>query len=476
MLTNQDHSNSSLVNVYSVSDLTSSVAKLLDKAYPILRIEGEISDFKKYSSGHYYFKLKDKNSQVSCAFFAGKNRLVRFELKNDIKVIVDAKVTLYANRGDFQLIIEKIELSGQGLYEFEKLKNKLTTLGFIDRPRKKINKYIQKIGVVTSLAGAALQDIIKVITRRNPHVEIVIYPTSVQGEKAPQEIVKAIEIANIRDEVEVLIVGRGGGSFEDLNAFNQENVAMAIINSKLPIVSAVGHETDITISDLVADFRAPTPSAAAEEAIFKKDDFLTEINNKLARLQLTMDYFCMNKSKKINDLFSRLQYSSPQNRLLQRQHNYEILSQRLQQGLLHKFSQQQNNYQQQLSRMNTAIDFSLKSEKSSQSSLINRLYSINLSKVAQNYNNYYQQYLGRMNTATDFSLKSEKQRYVMLCARLDSLSPLKVLSRGYNVSFDNKNQAIKTVKSIEIGQKIKSKFSDGEIISNVVEINKKILK
>jgi len=253
--------------VYTISELNQMVRSLLEDAFPPLWVEGEISNFSCPSSGHWYFSLKDSGAQVRCAMFRGQNRSLGFQPENGAHVLIRARISIYEARGDYQLIADYMEEAGDGALRraFEQLKNKLAQEGlFAEQNKKALPKLPKAIGVITSPTGAAIQDILSVLKRRFPSIPIIIYPTAVQGEKAAPQIVQMLEIANQRNECDILIVGRGGGSLEDLWPFNEEIVARAIYASNIPIISAVGHEIDFTIADFVADVRAPTPSAAAE--------------------------------------------------------------------------------------------------------------------------------------------------------------------------------------------------------------------
>lgn len=264
------HENDVAQEIYTVSEFNSDVRSVLEDSFENVWIEGEISNFAAPGSGHWYFSLKDDGAQVRCAMFRGSQRGLNFTPKNGMHVLLRARVSLYEPRGEFQLIAEFMEERGEGKLRraYEALKKKLEAAGWFDEDRKKeIPVYPHCIGVVTSPTGAAVRDILTVLKRRYPCVPVIIYPTLVQGETAAPAIAKAIQTANERKECDVLIVARGGGSLEDLWAFNEEITAKAIYDSKLPIISGVGHEVDFTIADFVADVRAPTPSAAAEIAV-----------------------------------------------------------------------------------------------------------------------------------------------------------------------------------------------------------------
>ncbi|MFC1501724.1 exodeoxyribonuclease VII large subunit [Elusimicrobiota bacterium] len=272
--------------IYSVSELNNEIKIVLEDTYPEIWVEGEISNFKMYPSGHMYFSLKDEESQVSSVIFQGFSRYLKFELEDGLKVIAKGKVSTYVRRGNYQFIINYVEPAGKGALQlaFEQLKKKLEKEGLFDASRKKAIPYMPKrIGVVASPKGAAIRDILSVLYRRFPNLETLIYPVKVQGDCAKDEISYAIDYLN-KDysHLDVLIVGRGGGSLEDLWAFNEEIVARAIANSKIPVISCVGHEIDFTIADFVSDLRAPTPSAAAELAV-KNKEHLVEMVNKLSQ-------------------------------------------------------------------------------------------------------------------------------------------------------------------------------------------------
>ena len=254
-------------HIFTIAEFTRMVRSLLETHFSTVWIEGEISNFVCPRSGHWYFSLKDETAQISCAMFQSCNQRIKFQPEDGMHVLVRAKTTLYEARGDFQLVVSHIEEMGIGALQraFEQLKQKLEKAGLFDEKHKKpIPAFPHCVGVITSSTGAAIRDILHVFKRRFPALPIIIYPTLVQGDLAAQQIVKAIEIANDRNECDVLLLSRGGGSLEDLWPFNEEIVAHAIFNSRIPVVSGIGHEIDFTIADFVADLRAPTPSAAAE--------------------------------------------------------------------------------------------------------------------------------------------------------------------------------------------------------------------
>ena len=268
--------------IFSVSEITRNIRFLLEQSFAGVWIEGEVSNYKWHTSGHMYFSLKDENAQIQCVMFRADNQKIEFELKEGLSVLCLGRVSVYAPRGQYQLYIERIEPKGLGALQlrFQQLKEKLEKEGLFDEARKKAIPYLPaRIGIVTSIDGAALRDILNVLERRFSNVEIMISPVHVQGAGAAESIAAAIEDFNSLTNADVLIVGRGGGSLEDLWAFNEEVVARAIYNSKIPIISAVGHEVDFTIADFVADLRAATPSAAAELVLPLKEDLVLRISD-----------------------------------------------------------------------------------------------------------------------------------------------------------------------------------------------------
>lgn len=299
-------------HVYSVSELTGEVRRLLEASYPSVWIEGEISNLARPASGHLYFTLKDENSQVRCAFFRGRLNRVACAIEDGMKVQVRAQVSLYENRGDFQLIVSHLQDAGLGNLQaaFEKLKQKLDREGlFSSESKKPLPPYPDSIGVITSATGAVIKDITNTCQRRYPIVKLVLYPVQVQGENAAGEIIRALKAAD-QNHHDVLIIGRGGGSLEDLWAFNTEPLARAIFSCKTPVISAVGHEVDFTIADFVADVRAPTPTAAAELATPDADQLAARFQQLQKRLNLSMSSQIHRRIQQIDILTYRLIHPS----------------------------------------------------------------------------------------------------------------------------------------------------------------------
>ena len=295
--------NSAEIKIFSITEINKLVKELLQNNFPPIWVKGEISNFIEASSGHWYFSLKDNNAQVRCTMFRGKNNTVKWEPKNGDQIEAQCNIGLYEQRGDYQLNISSLQQAGLGklFEEFNQLKQKLDKEGLFNEEQKKtLPTYPKSIGVITSPDASVLRDVLTTLQRRNKSLKVIIYPTPVQGKLAPNGIADALKIANQRNEVDVLIVCRGGGSIEDLWSFNDELVAREIFSSQLPIISAIGHQTDFTISDFVADLRAPTPSAAAEiistsyeellgSLDYYKSNLLNIIQNKIDQLIQRID-------------------------------------------------------------------------------------------------------------------------------------------------------------------------------------------
>lgn len=326
--------------IYKVSELTHSVKSILDSQLPKVWIEGEISNLTFPSSGHTYFTLKDENSQIKAVLFKFKNNAISSPtpLKNGLCIYVFGKVTVYERGGNYQIIVDNWEPKGIGALQlaFEELKKKLHKEGLFDTKYKKSIPMLPKtIGIITSPTGAAVRDIINVLTRRFPNIEILLYPVRVQGKGSAEEVADAIKTMNTMPEIDVLIIGRGGGSLEDLWAFNEECVARSIFSSEIPIISAVGHEIDYTISDFVADMRAATPSEAAEKVIARKLDFTEKIKFLTHKLNTALDIYIKNLRKKLDLAASSYVFKEPENTLTQYNQRLDELTHRLNQKIKH---------------------------------------------------------------------------------------------------------------------------------------------
>ncbi|RME17782.1 MAG: exodeoxyribonuclease VII large subunit [Bdellovibrio sp.] len=432
----------------SVSDLNRQIRALIENQFPLVWVQGEISNFKAHSSGHYYFSLKDAKSQINAVMFKGFNRHLKFKPESGMEVIVRGKVTVYEPRGSYQILVETMEPKGAGALQlaFEQLKKKLQAEGLFDPDRKKpLPPFPQVIGVVTSPTGAAIRDILNVLKRRHSGVEVLVIPALVQGKEAKESIASAIELAQKIKTLDVLIVGRGGGSIEDLWAFNEEIVARAIANSQIPIISAVGHEVDYTIADFVADLRAPTPSAAAELVVKNKQDLQDKIQHLQQRLLKNMEYSLESLKKNLSNLQMRL--VDPRKRIQDGQLRCDELSLRLEQSI-----------------------FRLIENKKNQTQLLREKLPSPLKKIAQSQ----QQVQHLMTQQTHFmqsqiSIKKEHLRSFM--ALLESLSPLHVVKRGYAIVKKEKT-LIKSTEQLKKGDQVQVNLAKGAFKALVQEIIK----
>ena len=383
----------------SVSELTARIKILLEGEFLELWIEGEISNYRRHTSGHWYFTLKDEGAMLRCASFRMQNRMIRFMPEDGLVVRAHGRLSLYEARGEYQLIIEYMEPVGVGALQlgFEQLKRRLAAEGLFDTERKRPLPLLPRcIGVVTSPTGAAVRDILRVIRRRNEAMNVLIAPARVQGDGAAREIVRAIELLNQREEVDVIIVGRGGGSVEDLWCFNEEAVARAIFDSRVPIISAVGHETDFTVADFVADLRASTPSAAAEIVTAARD----EISARLTGLR--------------EDMAAALRY-----RLLE-----------------------QRNRVQELQASRAFDDVHTR-----------------IRRAAQRFD----EAVYAMETAMRQRLTQAGERFAVSSGKLHSLSPLAVLGRGYSIATDSQGRIIKRAADVQPGERLRLRVADGEM-------------
>jgi exodeoxyribonuclease VII large subunit len=441
-------------SILSVKDLNQIVKDLLSDAIGQIWLVGEISNFSRPASGHWYFTLKDDVAQVRCAMFRNNNYRTGFTPQNGQQVLVNASVTLYEARGDYQLVINQLQPAGAGLLQqkFEQLKQKLSGEGLFDPIYKKaLPDNIRTVGIITSSTGAALHDICQILNRRDPSLKLIIYPTQVQGTEAAAQIARMIQVANIRQECDVLIVGRGGGTIEDLWSFNEEIVARAIFASQLPIISAVGHEVDFTIADFVADVRAATPSAAAELVSRDKLNQIKSLQVQEQYLCMAIDYYLMRRRELLNKQHQRLQAQHPQtklskqlNRLLTNRH---ALFENIQQYLL-KRSYYHNILDKRLLRA------------SPQHKVI--YYGQRLESKQQQLINLIQK-----------RLTDAKHQFALTTSQLHSVSPLATLDRGYSVTTNQQQKVIRTIEQISIGDVITTQLKTGKLISQVIDINKK---
>ncbi|MDG9668543.1 exodeoxyribonuclease VII large subunit [Hahella sp. CR1] len=431
----------------SVSELNRQVRRLLEVSFMQVWVTGEISNFSCPSSGHWYFSLKDDKAQVRCAMFRNRNMFVKQRPRDGEAVTLRAKVSLYEGRGEFQLIAEGMELAGEGELRraFEELKLKLSREGLFEESRKRpLPAMPKQVGVITSPTGAAVRDILTVLKRRFPAIPVLLFPVPVQGKEAGPAIVAAIASANRLNACDVLIVGRGGGSLEDLWAFNEEPVARAIAASAIPIVSAVGHETDITIADLVADLRAPTPSAAAEKVSPDQAEWKHRFLVYEQRLGAAAQRLLRQEGMRLNQLRERLKH--PGRRLQESAQRLDDLEMRLHRQAQNLLSARRN----QLMHLHDRLLAS-----SPKQSLKNRYATVD----ALDH---------RLQTAVLSVLRHKSQHFAKLCGHMEAVSPIATLARGYAIVSDENGQIIRSEKEVRTGQKVKARLSDGEIHCEVI--------
>lgn len=437
--------------VFTVTRLNSAVRMILEQDLGLVWLTGELSNLAMPSSGHWYFSLKDLGAQVRCAMFKGNNRRVAFRPQDGMQVLVQARVSLYEPRGDYQLIIESMQPAGDGVLalRFEELKRRLGAEGLFDESRKRpLPREPRAVGLVTSATGAALHDMLTVLKRRAPDLPVFIYPTQVQGSAAISQIVAAIAKANQRAEVDVLIVGRGGGSLEDLWCFNEEAVARAIAHSAIPVVSAVGHEVDVTISDFAADLRAPTPSAAAELVAPDNQARIQRLAHLKQRLLQAMNRQQTAARHDFILLQKRLDHQDPKRRLEQQSQRLDELSTRLQQLLrqrLHQGERRLTNLELRL--QGKSPERLLAAGKRRHQLAEERLHAL----IAK-----------RQDLAS--------HRLAMLTARLDGVSPLATLGRGYSITRTPRGEVISRADQVNSGDQLITTLAQGSLQVRVEEI------
>lgn len=436
--------------VLTVSELMSRARRLLEGEFGLIWLEGEISNFSSPGSGHWYFSLKDSQAQVRCALFRNRNQLLSYRPKDGDKVLIRARVSLYEPRGDFQLIGEYLEPAGFGALQqqFEMLKQKLQAEGLFDEERKKpLPAFVQTLGVITSPTGAALHDVLSVLKKRAPQVRVIIYPAMVQGKEAAQTLIDALATANRRNEVDVLLLTRGGGSLEDLWSFNDEALARAITESRLPIVSAVGHEVDFTIADFVADQRAPTPSAGAALLSTDQQTMALQIGHITQQLQRKLQQLLQHKRQQLAHLQARLR--APEFLLQRHQQRVDELSQRLQRASLQHIAQRRERLQRWQSMLQ---------QLSPRQRLLQRREK--LDQLQQRLHQHYRQ-----------QLQQRRVQLKNLVQQLNQISPLATLARGYTLTrVAETGVYLRDASRLSVGTRIETLTSSHQIDSQVVTI------
>ena len=437
--------------IISVSELNRKAKSLLEGGIPKLWIEGEISNLARPASGHMYFSLKDETAQIRCAWFKQRQHQNISAMTNGTKMLALGRISLYEARGEYQFIVEKMETAGEGdlKRKYEKLKEKLSIEGFFaEEIKKPLPKLPRRIGIITSPSGAAIRDALSVLKRRFPMVPVIIYPVSVQGDGAAPEIKLALEKANNRAECDLLIITRGGGSIEDLWAFNEEIVARAIHHSNIPIISAIGHETDVTIADFVADHRAPTPSAAAEVAVPDQQEWFNSIDNISRKLNALIIRAINNRHQTLDWFNKRLTQSSPQV-IVKRQIEQSINLQRVLKSSMKNF----------LILRGRKID-----------KLTSRCIQSSPSQSLQKQIMRFEAIKQNIHAKGKKLIEDNQNRLRLVSRSLNNVSPLGTLDRGYAiVSEVNTNKIITNPISLKINSKLEIRLAKGKIMAAVIE-------
>ncbi|WP_065089204.1 exodeoxyribonuclease VII large subunit [Acidihalobacter prosperus] len=435
--------------ILSVSQLNASARQLLEGAFGLTWVEGELSNLSRPASGHLYFTLKDGGAQIRAAMFRNRNQLLRFAPLAGQQVLVRGRVSLYEARGDYQLIVEHMEEAGEGALRraFDALRLKLAAEGLFDPANKRpLPTYPNHIGIITSPTGAALRDILSVLRRRFPAIPVLVYPATVQGREAAPSLVAALKQANHDSRCDVLIVSRGGGSLEDLWAFNEETVARAIAASRIPVISAVGHETDVTIADFAADVRAPTPSAAAELASPDREALVARLRHDALRLRAAIRRPLGAALLQIDSLSGRLARRHPLSRLQQQSQRLDELEGRLRQA--------QHRHLQRLQAALQASRFRLRASSPAKRLALD---GTRLARARQ-----------ALPAATGARLQAAGERLAGLVRTLEAVSPLATLGRGYAILLDERGRAVRETAQAPPGSEIEARIAHGRLRCRVL--------
>ena len=441
------------IRIWTVTELTRQIRSLLEGEFSEVLVDGEISNLRIPGSGHLYFTLKDEQCQLRGVMFRSQARGLKFEVADGLRVTARGRVTVYEPRGEYQLVVETLEPQGRGALQlaFEQLKEKLFKEGLFDEEHKKpIPLYPRTIGIVTSPTGAAIRDILRILERRFANLHVQIFPVRVQGDGASQEIARAIEEMNTLGEADVLIVGRGGGSLEDLWAFNEEATARAIYASRIPVISAVGHEIDFTIADLVADVRAPTPSAAAELVVGRKDKLMESLQAyKQRMLRAATGHLNLGQQRFLATQRSR-SFREPEMRIIAPR------------------AQRLDDFRHRLERSGEAI-IALRCERHKQ--LAHALFLLNPLRTLQRRREMKDNLSKRLRERMAYRLSGYRQKMESLVGKLESLSPLAILSRGYSICrLPPSGRIIREATALRTGETLEVTLHKGEVVCRVEEI------
>ena len=437
--------------IHSVYDITSEIKRSLD-GMGILWIQGEISNFKRHTSGHLYFSLKDSRAQIKAAFFKNNNMYLKFRPEDGMEVVVRGRLSVYEPRGDYQVIVEYMEPVGLGSLQlaFDQLKEKLRKEGLFDDAHKvPLPLLPRKVGIVTSPTGAAIRDMLRILKRRNASLDVLLYPVKVQGQGAAEEIAAGIRCLNGRSDMDVIIIGRGGGSIEDLWAFNEEIVARAIYESELPLISAVGHEVDYTIADFVADLRAPTPSAAAEMVSGARDDLRMSVSSLRGRLSQAVRRGLERRRLYLERLAHNQAFTVAPNKIRDLQQRFDENTLRLSQAM-RRFTYEIRHRERVL---------------------FTRLNALDLSSIIRHKKDILaREYQGLISSAK-VRLQHERSRLELAVGKVDALSPLAILKRGFALCRDSKGVIVKRAADVAPGDKVRVTLGSGELDCRIEHIS-----
>lgn len=433
---------------FTVSDLTARIKELLGRNYTDIIVQGEISNARPAASGHLYFVLKDEKAQIRCVCFKGQARGIKFRVEDGIQVNVRGSISVYEARGEYQIYVESMEPLGRGALQlaFEQLKKQLEKEGLFDAARKKPLPLLpRRIGLVTSPTGAAVRDVVRILTRRFPNVHLTLYPVRVQGEGSAGEIVAALKYFNEHELADVIIVGRGGGSLEDLWSFNEESVARAIAASKIPIVSGVGHETDFTIADFVADLRASTPSAAAELVVQTRQEFDLRIADRLESLESLIKYRLVSLGRRLHELGASRGFKRPQDILRQRRQRADELTARLATSLRKR------------------LEFTYKRIANARLKIAHFDFRVKIAQLRHRVENRE----AELGVRADRLLRGKRERLEKLSLQLQERGPLKALERGYAIVTDDAGQILRDAGKVAVGDAVGIRLHRGSLVTEV---------
>ena len=434
--------------IMTVSELTGKIRDLLAKNFTDITVQGEISNCREAQSGHIYFTLKDDRAQVRCVFFKQQQRGIKFRPEDGLQMSVRGSLSVYETRGEYQIYVENLEPIGLGALQlaFEQLKKRLEAEGLFDPARKKSLPLLPShIGIITSPRGAAVRDVVRILTRRFPNVHLTVYPVRVQGEGSAEEIVKALKFFNAKKMVDVLILARGGGSLEDLWAFNEEIVARAIFASEIPVISGIGHETDFTIADFVADLRASTPSAAAELVVQTRAEFDKHIAELRETLVGLVRYRLLELSRRVHELSARRGFRRPLDLLRQQRQRADEMTSRLALGLRARLGQSRKRFTAAHLRI-ASFDFRVKISA----------FRLRLERRSAD-----------LGVRAERLLRKKRDRLEKLALQLQERSPLRVLERGYAIATDAAGNLLRSTENVALGDTVVIQLHRGKLSTEV---------